>query len=291
LIVRSAICQTPAPADLPKKGSYLYYGQPAFEDNSFLLEEAITQEKGINQFISSFYLDAFRKGDFQYSFTHQVPLSHLKHQLNYTIHYHVLQPTAITSGGAGFGDMTVAYEYMVTGKKDWAMVVPSVAVILPTGNALSGRGAGGFGGQVSLAITKRLSRKIVTHYNVGYSFVSSADRYTALAGSKILTYEKDLHYENLGASVVWYQTRKFNWMLEATSVYLTNINDDGSLSRNNQFTINPGFRFAIDHNNTQIVPGLSVPTVFYDGTFDRTGIFLYLSFEPEYLPFTKPKSR
>jgi hypothetical protein len=291
LILQPAFGQQPSFADFPKKGSYLYFGQPAFEDNSFFIEEAITQEKGIHQFISSFYFDKFHKGDFQYSFTHQVPLSHLKHQLNYTLHYHVLQPTANTLGGGGLGDMAVTYEYMVSGKKDWAMIVPSIAVIIPTGKAINGHGAGGFGAQLSVAVTKRLSRKVVTHYNVGYTFVSSADRYTDLAGSGIPAYEKDLHYQNLGASIIWYQKRKLNWMLEATSLYFMNINDDGSLSRNNQLTINPGIRIAIDHNTTQIVPGLSFPSVFHDGNFAGTGIFFYLSFEPEYLPFTKAKSR
>jgi hypothetical protein len=46
-----AVGQTDAIKDVPRKGSYLYFRQPAFEDNSFLLEEAITQEKGILQHI------------------------------------------------------------------------------------------------------------------------------------------------------------------------------------------------------------------------------------------------
>ena len=278
--------------DIPKKGSYLYYGQPAFEDNSFLLEEAINQEKGITQYVSNFYFDNIRGGDFLYTFSQDIPISHLRHQISYMVPYQVLNSPASGEKSNGLGDINIEYNYMVTGKKDWAMVVPGFSVILPTGKAISGQGTGGMGGKISLAITKRLSHKIVTNYNLGYTYISSADRYTAsISGGKVLSYEKDLQYKNLGASIIWYQTRKFNWLLEGTSSFLTDIKADGTLSRSNQITINPGFRFAIDHNRIQIVPGFSMPSIFVDGKFDRTGVFFYLSFEGEYLPFTKAKNR
>ena len=279
-------------ASIPKKGSYLYYGQPAFEDNSFLIQEAINQEKGIHQFISNFYFDNLRGGNFLYSFTHEIPLTNLRHQVNYTFNYHVLKATPNTQKSGGIGDMTIGYEFMATGKKDWAMIVPGLTLILPTGKAISGNGVGGVGGQLNLAITKRLSRRIVTHYNAGYTFISKADRYTSgLTGTQVLSFEKDLQYKNVGASIIWYQTRKFNWLLEGTSYYLADINTDGSVSHSNQLTLNPGFRLAIDHNFVQIVPGLSAPFIFIDGKFERAGLFFYLSIEPQYLPFAKPKSR
>jgi hypothetical protein len=132
----------------------------------------------------------------------------------------------------------------------------------------------------------------VTHYNLGYTFISQADRYTStLTGSKILSFEKDLHYKNVSASIIYYQTRKFNWLLEYASYFLNEIQADGSVSKSNQVTMNPGFRFAIDHNRVQIVPGISAPIIFMNGNFDRTGLFFYLSFEGEYLPFSKAKSR
>ena len=279
-------------ASLPKKGSYLYYGQPAFEDNSFLLEEAITQEKGVMQFISNFYFDNLRGGDFLYSFTHEIPISSNRHQINYTVYYHVLRSTASAEKSDGIGDLNIGYQFMATGKKDWAMVVPGITLILPTGKGISGNGTRGVGGQLSLAVTKRLSHAIVTHYNAGFTFISKADRYTStITGGKILSFEKDIQYKNIGASIIWYQSRKFNWLLEGTSSFLSNIKSDGSVARSNQLTINPGFRFAIDHKRVQIVPGISAPIIFVDGRFDRGGLFFYLSFEPEYLPFTKPKTR
>ena len=170
------------------------------------------------------------------------------------------------------------------------MVVPGVTVIIPT--ARNGYGSGGLGGQLSLLVTKRLSHKIVTHYNFGYTFISNADLYISnTTGSQELTYERDLQYKNLGASVVWYQSRKFNWLVEYVFNFFKDIKTDGSVSSRNQQTLNPGFRFAIDHNSTQIVPGMSAPIIFSNGKYDHVGLFFYLSFEMEYLPFNKPKTR
>ena len=277
-------------SSLPRKGSYLYFGQPAFEDNSFLLEEAINQEKRIMQYSSNFYFDNLRGGNFLYSFNHEIPLGSDLNQISYALTYYLQNSSVTGSKGGGLGDLNVSYHRMISDKKAWAMVVPGLTVIIPTGK--NGFGSGGLGGQLSLLVTKRLSRKIVTHYNLGYTFVSNADFYISnITGSQVVAYEKDLKHKNLGASVIWYQTRKFNWMLEYVSNFFTDIKTDGSESGRHQLTLNPGFRFAIDHNFTQIVPGISAPIIFSNGKYDHVGLFFYLSFEMEYLPFTKPKSR
>ena len=286
-----AVGQTDAIKDVPRKGSYLYFRQPAFEDNSFLLEEAITQEKGILQHISTFHLDNLRGGNFVYSFSQELPITHLRHQLSYTLYYSILNPKT-GSAVNGFGDIDISYSYMALGKKDWAMVVPSLTLIIPTGNASKGTGAGGPGGRLSIAVTKRLSNKLITNYNAGYTFILNADRYDLNgAGANVLRFEKDLQHVNVGASMIWYQGRKFNWMLEYVSNFRASIDEYGSINHNHYLTLNPGFRFAIDHPFMQIVPGLSAPILFINGQYQGTGLLFYLSFEPEYLPFNKPKGR
>jgi hypothetical protein len=170
------------------------------------------------------------------------------------------------------------------------MVTPSVSVIVPTGK--NGYGSGGLGGKVELFVTKRLSKAVVTHYNIGYTFISNADLYISSGtGSQVLGYERDIKYKNIGASVIWYPVRKFNFMMEYVSNFLTDITETGAQTMTHQLTLNPGFRFAIDHKHVQIVPGFSAPIIFSDGNYSRTGLFFYLSFEPEYLPFTKMKHR
>lgn len=290
LICTMAFSQSTTIDELPVKGSYLYHGQPAFEDNSFLLDEAINQERGVMQYVSNFYFDNLRGGNFLYRFTHEFPLWSPRHQLGYALLYYLPNSSESINRGGGFGDVNVSYDFMASGKKAWAMVVPTITLIIPTGKG--GYGSGGIGGQFNLLVTKSLSRKLVTHYNVGYTFISQADFYQSpIAGTPTLSFEKDLHYKNLGASIVWYQGRKFSWFMEYVSNFLTDIKVDGTSSNRNQVTLNPGFRFAIDHNRVQIVPGISAPMIFTNGEFDRMGLYFYLSFEPEYLPFTKEKHR
>lgn len=276
--------------DIPRKGSYLYYGQPAFEDNSFLLSEAINQEKGIMQFVNNFYFDNVKGGNFLYSFTHQIPLGSERHQFGYSLFYYFGNETTSATKGGGFGDIDLSYQFMATGKKAWAMVVPSFTLIVPT--AKDGYGSGGLGEKLEVFITKRWSHQVVTHYNFGYTYISSADLYVStLTGSQVVGFERDIEYKNMGASVIWYPRRKFNLFVEYVSNFLTDITTTGSLSHTHQLTINPGLRFAIDHKFMQIVPGVSAPVIFGDGTYNRTGLFFYLSLEPEYLPFTKMKHR
>ncbi len=287
---RVALGQFAPISEIPKKGSYLYYGQPAFEDNSFLIEEAINQEKGILQHISNFYYDNLRSGNFVYSFTQEIPITHLRHQLNYTLYYHVFNPKINGSTG-GFGDVSIGYHYMLSGKKEKLMVVPGFTLILPTGNAKAGSGAGGIGGQFSLSVTKRISHKLIANVNIGTTIISNANRYDSNLNGSVLNYEPNLQHSNIGASIIWYQKRKFNWLLEYISNFTQEIKPDGTIDHKNFLTLNPGFRFAIDHPRMQIVPGLSTPLIFNNGNFNQVGIFFYLSFEPEYLPFSKAKTR
>src|SRR5882672_8741826 len=78
--------------NFPKKGSYLYYGQPAFEDNSFLLEEAFNQPMGVLQHISNFSFNNVGSKNSTYSFTQEIPLTDQTHQLSYTLSYNMQKP-------------------------------------------------------------------------------------------------------------------------------------------------------------------------------------------------------
>jgi hypothetical protein len=118
---------------IPKKGSYLYYGQPSIEDNSMLIEEAFNQESGIIQHISNF---AFNNGNFAYNYTQEIPLADVKHQLSFGISYASLKkPTNITDLTHsyitnGLGDLFINYRPLLFGKNDWALVIPRFSVIV-----------------------------------------------------------------------------------------------------------------------------------------------------------------
>src|SRR6478609_7065802 len=69
---------------IPKKGSYLYYGQPSIEDNSMFIEEAFNQEAGVIQHINNF---VFNGGNFAYNYTQEIPLADVKHQFSFGVSY------------------------------------------------------------------------------------------------------------------------------------------------------------------------------------------------------------
>src|SRR6187549_1957396 len=73
---------------IPKKGSYLSYGQPSIEDNSMLIEEAFNQEAGVIQHISNFIID---DGNFVYAYTQEIPIPNEKHQLSFGVSYAAMQ--------------------------------------------------------------------------------------------------------------------------------------------------------------------------------------------------------
>lgn len=101
--------------------------QSPIEDNSFLLEEAYNQEKGVIQYISTFYRQ--RGGNWGYSFTNELPVKKQQHQFSYTLN------VARNDGSTGFGDTYLNYRYQAAGlgEEDKIAVAPRFSVILPTG--------------------------------------------------------------------------------------------------------------------------------------------------------------
>jgi hypothetical protein len=268
-----------------KKGSYAFLPELAFEDNSFLLEEAFNQGMGVIQNISTLAFENIRSNNLIYSFTQEIPLTHKRHQLSYTLNYNILQmpDSSFDSRVSGFGDIFISYRPLIFDEDDWLMLIPRFTLILPTGRASEGLGAGGPGAQFNIAITKRVTRNIVTHYNFGSTVFFNYDHYQQEKGINILSAEKRLYFKNVGASIIWYPKPKVNLMVEYVSNFTTDINDGGSLSKSHQLTINPSLRFCIDRGKTQIVPGVGLPYNFTNGKYEGYGLFFYLSFEPDYL--------
>src|SRR6187399_2539959 len=127
---------------IPKKGSYLQYGQPSIEDNSMFIEEAFNQETGIIQHISNLIVS---KGDIIYSYTQEIPLADVKHQLSFGMSYNAFKSSEaskqIFAGQYltnGLGDLYINYRPLLFGKNAWALVIPRFTLIAPTGDARYG---------------------------------------------------------------------------------------------------------------------------------------------------------
>lgn len=244
------------------------------QDNSFLVEEAYNQEKGVVQHISTFTYYAVSH-DWAYSLTQEWPVGGLRNQLSYTLSS--VRPGAFASQGAGMGDVLLNYRYQMLGSGDTRVAfAPRLSLILPSGNSAFGRGYGGTGVQSNLPLSVVLLPKLVSHWNAGTTFVPHARNDN---GDRAATWSY-----NAGQSFIWLARPRFNVLLETYYVNGQTIAARGKTAWSQALFLNPGIRWAYNFSNgLQIVPGLAVP-VGVGPSAGEKGVFVYLSFEH---PFQK----
>jgi Putative MetA-pathway of phenol degradation len=235
------------------------------QDNSFLLEEAYNQDRGIVQHISTFARSS--GGDWAYSFTQEWPLGGINHQLSYTI------PLERSDGiGTGFGDVALNYRYQLAGNPRSSLAIsPRLSLLLPTGREEVGRGTGAIGFQGNLPLSLTVGTAIVTHWNAGFTLTPSARN---SVGDKATTSSY-----NLGASVVWLVRSRLNLLLEGVWLSSEETLGAGRTRREQIGFLNPGVRWAFNYSSgLQIVPGLAY-TFALGPSAEPDALFLYLSFE------------
>jgi hypothetical protein len=234
------------------------------QDNSFLIEEAYNQERGVVQHISTF--DRPEAGGWTYSFTQEWPLGGIRHQLSYTI------PVENTGdSGTDLGDLALNYRYQLIGDPDASTVMaPRLSLLLPTGDEEAGRGAGGLGFQINLPLTLVLNRQIVSHWNAGATLTPSA--------ANALGQRATTHSINLGASLVWLFRPWINFLVETALEDARQVAGEGRVTAETDWVINPGVRTAFNFGGLQVVPGAAYTVGLGEGRDDNS-LFLYLSFE------------
>ena len=235
------------------------------QDNSFRIEEAYNQERGVVQHIGTF--ERSRGGDWEFGFTQEWPLGGIAHQLSYTI------PMMDYEGsGLGLGDVALNYRYQLAGNPEAATVMaPRVSLLLPTGNEEVGRGAGGAGLQANLPVTLVVGNQLVTHWNAGATITPSA--------RNPLGVEATTADFAMGGSAIWLLRPSFNLMLEAIWESTASVAGAGRTTREESWVLNPGFRMAFDlPNDLQIVPGLAYTIGLGPGE-EEDAVFFYVSFE------------
>jgi uncharacterized protein (DUF1778 family) len=246
------------------------------QDNSFLVEEAYNQERGVVQHISLFQAD-LRSSAFLYQFTQEWPLGGIRHQLSYGLG--LLRTDG--AGGVGLGDTRVNYRYQLVGNGEAPFAVaPRLTVVLPTGDYHRGRGAGAVGVEGWLPASLVLSSAFVVHANVGVTYTSKArNDVGARAATAVWT----------GAgSAIWLVRPSFNFMLEAVYQRAEAVVAPGSTEAANTLTLSPGIRWSYDFaSGLQIVPGIAVP-LGVGPTAGQRSILLYLSFEHPFAESGKP---
>lgn len=242
---------------------------PAIQDNSFLVEEAYNQEKGVIQHINTFSYLAHSR-DWSYTFTQEWPVGGLRNQLSYTLSS--VRPGAFASHGPGMGDALINYRYQVLGSGDTRVAfAPRLSLILPSGNSGFGRGYGGTGVQSNLPLSVVLLPKLVSHWNAGATVVPRARNDS---GDRAATWSY-----NAGQSFIWLARPRFNVMLETYYVDVQTVAAPGKTVWSQALFLNPGIRWAYNFSNgLQIVPGLAVP-IGVGPSAGEKGVFVYLSFE------------
>ncbi len=237
-------------------------GKP-IQDNSFLLEEAYNQEAGVIQHIGAFRRD--RGGAWDFSFTEEWPVLGQTHQASVT--FLAARPEG---GSPGAGDLLLNYRLQAIGSGDTRVALaPRLSALVPTGDPDRGRGVGAAGVQVNLPLSVALLDRLVTHVNLGGTFVPSAR-----AGGE----RGRLGEVAAGASLIGLVHRSFNVLVEALYTASRHALPAGS-QQEETLTLNPGVRAALDvPGGLQIVPGVAVPIGVGPSRGER-GVFLYLSLE------------
>ena len=249
------------------------------QDNSFFIEEAYNQEAGVVQHIMNVLYTVNRQGgsderDLSFIFTQEWPAPNQTHQLSYTVPY-----TFLEDGGDranGFEDVSLNYRFQALMESEThPAFAPRFTLILPTGEARDGLGNDAVGYQTNLPVSKIVTDRMTLHGNAGATFFPGA------RGGN------DLYNYNLGGSVIYAVTPRFNLLLEAVANWEEEVNDTRRKEHTFSAFISPGFRFAFNHpNKAQTVVGLAVP-VGLSGDAPDIGVFIYASFEHFFL---HPKS-
>ena len=253
--------------------------EPPIQDNSFLVEEAYNQERGVVQHINTFSR-MWNSKDWGYSFTQEWPApGNWRHQLSYTL---VGMHAGDYSGtGGGMGDAVFNYRYQLVGTGESRVAFsPRFSVMFPTGDATKGRGQGAVGVQTNLPLSIVLHRRVVTHWNAGSTFVPHAQNADHSRASSV--------GYSFGQSVIFVAHSRLNLMLETVSNSFQSVMGPGKTEWSRLAYMSPGVRWAYNFKSgLQIVPGVAMPIGIGPSAGER-GVFLYLSFEH---PFSKSAER
>lgn len=194
----------------------------AIVDNSFLVEEAFNQERGVVQNI--FTWTHIRRDEWEDTFTQEWPVPGIAHQLSYTI------PFSRTDGSTGLNDVLINYRYQLLEEGDGRpAIAPRASLIRPTDNASKDFGAGTAGLQVNVPVSKRLGRWYL-HGDAGTTWLPGFSR-----------------ADTIGGSAIWSAVPMLHLMIES----LAEIGES--------MTVSPGIRGGGNIGEKQLVIGAGVP--------------------------------
>lgn len=242
-------------------------------DNSFLVEEAYNQEKGVVQHIFNgiYGVDRLPGRDdksLDLVFTQEWPVFSQKHQFSYTVPYHFVETGGQSDNG--LGDVLLNYRYQAyLDEETLRAVAPRFSLVLPTGNRDYGFSDDTLGFQWNLPFSAAVGDQWFVHANSGLTFLPNAGP----------SPRHDLLHYNLGASAIYAPYRGLHFMLEWVGLWNERVDPSGAHEREFEAVISPGLRRAFNYaNGSQLVLGLGIPVGLTRSAPD-VGVFIYLSFE------------
>lgn len=261
VLLGTSVAQAGSVAD---KASQPQQVRGPIQDNSFLVEEAYNQEFGVVQHISS--ITRFAGSNWAYTFTQEWPVPGQKHQLSYTL------ARQNSGAGAGWGDALLNYRYQLLGSGETRLAIaPRISLLFAAGDYRRSLGAGSNGVQYNILASIVLAKKLVTHINVGATYLPAARN---TEGDKAFA-----RGYNLGQSLIWLAHNRVNFMLESIFTGTYAVVGPNAVRRTHDAFISPGVRWAYNfRNGLQVVPGIAEP-IGVGSSSSKHGIILYLSFE------------
>jgi len=234
-------------------------------DNSFFVEEAFNQDRGVFQNIFSWSRDG--SGDWIASFTQEWPAPNVTHQLSYTI------PFVGGATATHFGGVLLNYRMQVFGERQRRPAFsPRFSVILPTGRDIDETDRPGV--QFNLPFSKQFGDFYV-HLNAGATWLHGV--------STGETSRANLTSPVYAGSVIWHTRPYLNLMLESVLTMQDTVIDEDSTSAQRIATIAPGIRGGWTIGDRQVIVGGAVPITFAESEPRSTAFLVYFSYE---LPFT-----
>ena len=244
-------------------------------DNSFLIEEAYNQEKGVFQNILLMQIEKSEIADgvhyaFKGSFTQEWPLGGNKHQLSYSVPYWFNGPFE------WLDNILINYRYQLEFKN--LFFAPRISFQIPTAPGKENKFKGI---QFFIPASFEADKLWTFHFNAGYATgkcISNVD-YDKVSYNTCTT----------GGSIIYNLSNRFNLMFEALvtaektdRVYNSEYRLD---SKTISSILNPGFRWAKNFkNDAQLDLGFSKPYSINDSDMkeeddSQFGVLLYFSYE------------
>lgn len=273
LLPIAGAAQTPQPPPSAPPVAAPVESNRSFEilDNSFLVEEAFNQERGIFQNIFGFQRNS---GHWEFAFTQEWPVVSQQHQFSYAL------PFAGAPGTKGFGDVMLNYRYQaIMEDPGLPAFSPRLSLILPTGSDEHTNHSVGM--QLNLPFSKQRG-DLYLHWNAGFTWYPAA---RLSAGNLAVVPETASTFTpHVSASGIYRLRPMLNLMLESVLEFEEAVVDfAGQTERGTVFTLSPGARGGWNLGDHQLIVGAAVPITWVESD-SSAGILLYLSYE---LPFGK----